>query len=283
MTAGVVFTLIDSSAKYLSDFFPVLFIVWARFAGQFVSHSAVAFRGEGVWRTRRPLLQAARSALLLLATLGNFIAIAYLPLSVTIPILFTYPLLVAAQAPFLLKEHLPVSRWLFLLLSFTGVLIIMRPGTPFFHWAMLASLASAYAVSLYGISTRAVAKYDSPTTSSLYASLGGAVVPVPFLVTLDVDWPSTPLPWIILFLIGMVLASAGHQLFAAAHRHAPASVLAPYVYTQIVMVIIAGYLFFGNFPDVWTLVGCSVIIASSLIYMRIEWRAVRAVAPDQGV
>ena len=280
------FTGVDASAKYLAGFFPLLLIVWSRFAGAMVTSVALAIVNgrTAVWRTEKPLLQLLRGFLLLLGTIANFTAVSNLPLSVTATIMFTYPLLVAAFAPMLLKESLPSSRWLYLVVSFAGVLIIMRPGTDAFHWAMLASLIAALATSLYGLTTRAVAGSESSTTSSFYAALAGTVLPIPFLFSQEIQMPDSFLPWVVLVLVGMLFAAVGHLIFTHAHRFAPAPVLAPYIYSQIVTVVVVGYVVFGDLPDAWTVVGCLVIVSSSLLYLRLEWRAAKvAVSVDEGL
>ena len=280
LAAVLIFTGVDTATKYLLGFFPVFIVVWARFAGQLLAYCGVGLmRGNrSFWRTSRPRLQLLRSCLLLLGTTLNFFALVYLPLSITVTILFTYPLLVAAFSPLLIDERLPTSRWLYLLLAFVGVLVIMRPGSDAFQWPMLLSLLCALVIAAYAIATRIVARYDPPLTNAFYSGALGAVVPL-WLLAGDWQMPAETLPWVMLLVIGALLASIGHGLFAAAHRHAPAPVLAPYVYTQIVWVTAAGYVVFGDLPDSWTIAGCLIIVAASLRYFHIEWVTLRGAAP----
>ena len=56
----------------------------------------------------------------------------------------------------------------------------------------------------------------------------------------------------------------GHYLLIRAHRLAPAAVLAPFIYTEIVWMIALGYLVFGDVPNRWTLAGVAVVVASGL-------------------
>ena len=70
----------------------------------------------------------------------------------------------------------------------------------------------------------------------------------------------------------------GHFMLIQAHRLAPASALAPFMYTQIVWMIAVGYLFFGDVPDLWTLVGAAIVVASGLFVFAGEARALRAPA-----
>ncbi len=277
IAAVIMFAGIDTTTKYLLGFFPFYLVLWLRFAGQLTSHCGIAFvLGErSFWKTNCLGLQLLRSTLLFLATMMNFWALSYLPLSITVSILFTYPLIVAAFAPLVLNERLPASRWLYLVLAFGGVLIIMRPGTIAFTWPMLISFACTFVVAAYAITTRLVARRDRSITSAFYSGLVGTAIPVWLFGAGEWQLPDTVLPWVMLFAVGAIFASLGHGLFGAAHRHAPAPVLAPYIYTQIIWVSVASYLVFGDLPDGWTITGCLIIIAANLRYLHIEWQTVR--------
>jgi drug/metabolite transporter (DMT)-like permease len=137
----------------------------------------------------------------------------------------------------LLGEHVGVRRWAAVAVGFLGILVIMRPGTQSFHWAMLFSLGAAMMGGLYNIATRKVGSRDQSETSlfyvCLFGSLGGAV-PLPW------HW-QTPHghEWLLLVIMGFAGAT-GHYLLIHAHRLASAALLAPFIYTQIVWMIIAG-------------------------------------------
>ncbi len=78
-------------------------------------------------------------------------------------------------------------------------------------------------------------------------------------------WTTPPdlLTWVLLAATGM-FGAVGHWLLILAHARAPAGVLAPFIYTQLLWMLAAGYLIFGDVPDPWTLVGAAVVIASGL-------------------
>jgi drug/metabolite transporter (DMT)-like permease len=118
----------------------------------------------------------------------------------------------------------------------------------------------SYAV--YIIITRILAYSDSSATTLFYSNLVGAAAMtalVPFFWTTPQDW------WIIFLMAFMGgCASVGHYLLILAYRHAPTSVVAPFIYTQIVSAIAVGYIFFGDLPDRWTIIGAAIVIASGL-------------------
>ena len=151
------------------------------------------------------------------------------------------------------------------------MLIVVRPGTTGFQPAALFGVASSCCWALALIITRKIAASDAPQTTILWSSVIGVIL-LTILLPFDVQWPTW---WqLALCLMLGVLSSAGQWLVVLAHRLAPASVLAPFSYTQLPWVTIGGYLVFANLPDRWTLVGASIIIASGL--------CTRAPGPRQG-
>jgi len=267
----VLFTLLDATAKHLVQTLPPAVAVFGRYVVAFVLSVAVIMRkgGPQLMRTRHPALQALRGVMLMGATMLNFIAIMHLQLAQTAAIFFTIPLWVCALSVPILGEHVGLRRWIAVAVGFLGVLVIMRPGSDSFHWAMLLSIGASFCGAIYNIVTRKVGGRDRAETSLFYVGLVGAragAVPLPFV------W-QTPegMQWLLLGFIGLV-GTIGHFMLIQAHRLAPASVLAPFMYTQIVWMILLGYIFFGDVPDVWTLVGAALVVASGLFVFAGEAR-----------
>jgi drug/metabolite transporter (DMT)-like permease len=231
-----------------------------------------------VWRmggarllvTSHRKLHAMRGLLLLGATGFNFLALNYIQLAQTSAITFSNPLIVCVLSPWLLGERVGFRRWMAVIVGFIGVLVIIRPGTAGFHWAMAASLLSALCGALYQIATRHVGLRDQALTSLFYVTLTGALGAVPLAL---VDWQTPEIwQWGLLGLAA-IFGTVGHFMLTEAHRRAPASLLAPFVYTQIVPMIVIGFLVFGDVPDGWTLAGGLVVIASGLYVLYRERRA----------
>ena len=171
------------------------------------------------------------------------------------------PLWVCALSPLLLGERVGPRRWTAVVIGFFGVLIIIRPGTESFHWAMLLSLTTALSTALYQIATRKVGVEDRALTSVFYVSLVGSLAAVPIA---PIDWVTPGLgQWSLLVLMG-IFATSGHFMLAQAHRMAPAPVLAPFLYSQIIWMTVIGYLVFGDVPDALTIAGGSIVVASGL-------------------
>jgi drug/metabolite transporter (DMT)-like permease len=256
------FALMDTTAKYLARTYPVPSIVWARYAAQTLFLVAVlAPRLRlGLLRTRRPGLQILRGVILAASTMFFFSALALMPIAEAAAITFVSPLLLTAASAWLLKERVRRSAWVALLAGLVGVLIIIRPGGAVFTPAAILPLLTAMSFAAYQLLTRKLAGIDSSMTTLFYSAVVGTVLLAP---TLPLYWhpPETAFHAALLAGLG-VLASAGHFVLIRAFEHAPPSVLAPFVYSQLVAVLVLGYLAFGDFPDGWSLLGMAIVVLS---------------------
>jgi drug/metabolite transporter (DMT)-like permease len=174
---------------------------------------------------------------------------------------FLSPLLITILSIPLLGEVVGVRRWGAVLVGMLGVLIVVRPGTGGFQPAAFWGMASSFCWAAALIITRKIATTDQPTTTLLCSAGIGAVV-LTFLVPLAWTWP-TASQWALVLLLG-VFSSLGQWMVILAHRQAPASLLAPFSYSQLIWATTLGFLVFGALPDRWTLVGAAVIVASGL-------------------
>lgn len=264
MAAAIMaFAVLDGLAKFAVQTLPTPIAVSFRyFVGLILSVIVIAQAGgPSLLSTRHPWLQAMRGLLLLASTATNFGALNYLQLAQTASISFTNPLWVCALSVPLLGEHVGIRRWTAVVIGFIGVLIVMRPGTAHFHWAMFLSLASAFCAATYNIVTRKVGGHDRAETSLFYVGLFGSLgstLPLPWFWQMPQGFE-----WLLLLGMGMA-GSLGHFMLIQAHRLAPASLLAPFAYTQIVWMIAVGFFLFRDVPDVWTLLGAAIVIGSGL-------------------
>ena len=264
------FTVIDSCAKFLVQAgLPPMEVVFVRYAGQFILVAAI-FLPTGprdLVRTKNWVLEVLRGLALLGSTILNFIAVVYLPLTVTSAISFTMPLILCALSIPLLGETVGWRRWLAILAGFVGVLIIVQPGTAAFHPAVFLSLGCAVFTALYMLMTRKLAGVDSTRTQQIYASGVATVCIAPFAFG-AFQWPALPLAWLAFGLIGLA-ALVGHLFITTAHRYAPATVLAPFGYFQIIFMTASSWLLFNQPPSVWIYVGAPIVIGSGLyIWLR---------------
>jgi drug/metabolite transporter (DMT)-like permease len=264
--ATVCFAALDATGKYLITVksVPVAEVTWVRFAGH-VIFSAVAlwpFAFTPSLRSSKPLIQVLRALLMVLTTGFNFLALRYLQLDQTITIFFLTPLLVALLAGPLLHEWVGWHRMVAIVAGFLGVLIVMHPGFGTLHWAMLLALVATLGYALYNLATRYLAAHDPAAVTQSYTPLAGALIMMPFALG---AWqmPQDAATWILFATLGF-WGGLGHWLLILAHRAAPASALAPFIYLGLIWMSFAGYLIFGDLPTLWTLGGGAVVIVAGL-------------------
>ena len=265
------FTLLDASAKWaMREGVPPLEVVWVRYVGAMVLVflTAAPDQWREMIRSNRPWMQALRSALLFGSTLLNFLALQTLQLAETMSIQFSMPLLVALSAGPLLGEWIGPRRLIAVLVGFLGVLVVTRPGVEGFKPAALYSVAGVFCYAGYILTTRFLAQADTPRTALLHSTFVGVVAIAPAMPAV---WVSPQSASAVAALAALAAFGAfGHWLIILAHRRAPAGTLAPFVYVQIVFMVAAGWLFFGDKPGPNTLAGAAIVIASGLYLLARE-------------
>jgi drug/metabolite transporter (DMT)-like permease len=239
-------------------------VAWARYTSAFVLTMLVSnpVTKPGLMKTKRPVLQVVRALLLVASTVLNFFALRWLQLDEALSIIFTFPFIVAIASGPILGEWLGWRRWTAICVGFGGVLLITRPGFGEFNPGAALSVASVTCYGFYAVLTRMVSRVDANQTSLFYNNFIGALVMlpvIPFVWQMPSSWTA------ILLMVGIgALGSVGHFFMISAHKLAPASVLSPYIYTQLIWVAILGYLVFDHVPNELTMVGAAIVICSGL-------------------
>jgi len=262
--ATIAYAVVDSLSKYQARDYPVTMIVWARYAVPLVLLLMIFLPGRGrrMLRTAFPSMQLLRGALLTAGTV--FIVLAYrtMPIAEAQAISFIHPVLLTLLAVIFLGEKVGPLGWTAVLLGFSGVLIIVRPGGGLFTPAALLPLGLALCYSSYQILTRMISKKEDSINSLFCVLLVGTVVmstALPFVWVVP-----TPRGLFFFALIG-ITSGMGHFTIIKALEYAPASLLAPFAYVQLLWVSIIGVLVFGDFPDTITLLGIATVVAGGLL------------------
>jgi drug/metabolite transporter (DMT)-like permease len=192
-----------------------------------------------------------------------FGALRFVPLAEGSAITFLAPMFVVLLSRPLLGERPGRGRYIATISGFVGVLIMLRPGSSVLHPATFLLIAMALSNALFQMLTRKLLD-ESPHTTLFYSALVGAI------------GLSLALPWIwdaslltlreggFLLLLG-ASAGLGHWLIISAYLLAPASLLTPFMYLQLIWATTYGYLVFGQLPDGWSAAGMAVIVASGLL------------------
>jgi drug/metabolite transporter (DMT)-like permease len=267
IAALALFVTMDSILKLLVARYAVPQLMFIRFVmhALLVILAVRVITGSVPWRSRAPLLQTLRSLTLAVSNFALSSALVHIPLADATAISFAAPALTVALAALLLGEAVSARRWAGVVLGLAGVLVALRPpfltGEPL-HWAMLLPLGTALGNTAYQLLTRKLAGLDDPRTTFVHTGIAAAAVtglaqPFAWETPALADWP-------LLLALGL-LGGAGHCILVLAFARAPASVLAPMSYTQLLWAGLAGVLVFGDWPDGWTLLGAAVIAAGGVL------------------
>jgi drug/metabolite transporter (DMT)-like permease len=269
LAAMAVLPYLDVAAKFLGQQgMPVLQIVWGRMAFGALLTLPFVLKSDGAaaFIPSLPGYQALRAILLLASTAFFFAGLNYLSVADTLAIFFVQPLVLTLLSPFLLGEHVGWRRWIAVAVGFCGTLIIIRPGLKELNLGVLFALLSGTSLALYLLLTRRISGRVSALVTTFQTNLIAAVI---LTVTMFWIWVAPNLwQWFLMALVGLI-AVAGHYLIVRSYDYAEASLLAPLAYTEMITAVIAGWFFFGDFPDIWTFAGVAILIAC-VIY--ISWR-----------
>jgi drug/metabolite transporter (DMT)-like permease len=214
-------------------------------------------------RTTSAGLQILRGAMLALSSVVFVLALRHMPIAAVSSIVFLAPVIVAVAGGPLLGERVGARTWIALAGGFTGVLLIIRPGGEAFTWWAFLPLGCAFMFAGYQILTRKLAGHDDPITTLFYPGLIAVLAIPPAFPGSVTGLPSVPLHLAMLIAIG-VLGAVGHFLLIRAHHHAPATLLAPFGYTQLLVILILGFAVFGEAPDGLALTGIVLIASAGL-------------------
>ncbi len=256
------YTGTDSSAKFLGLHLPIWQVVWARYLGAtlFAVGLANPFARAHLLRPKRLRLQMVRSLFLLGSTILSFTAVRFLPLADMTAINFALPLAIALAAGPVLGEWVGPRRLAAIVVGFLGVLIVVRPWTGTLQPAMALCLLNVVVTAGYNMMTRVVSRSDASLTTLIYSTLVGSVLLTPIVA---VGWvqPQSPMVWFVLCVMG-IIGAFGHWLLILAHARAPASILAPFAYTQLIWAGLSGFVIFGDVPTASTVIGAAVVVVS---------------------
>jgi drug/metabolite transporter (DMT)-like permease len=286
--AASCFATMDSASRYLGGFMPVLLFFWARYAFQAVAMGAwlSARGGRAAFATAQPRFQAVRGGLLAATSAASFYGVQLMPVPEFTAINMLTPLLVIVLAGWWLHERVSRVRWALVAGGFAGALIVIRPGSGVFGWAVLFPLAGAMFYASFQVLTRRLSGTESPYATHFYTGLTGTLILTPFLLFSPIPvWQTlqvAPAWQIGLMLLIGALGTVGHLFLIRALGMAPTATLMPFVYLQIAVATVLGWLIFRQVPDGWAFVGMGVIAACGAAG---AWLNLRAMArpPDRVV
>lgn len=259
VAAVACFAVLDTTTKFISTSVPVMMALWFRYAFQALATTAVILpiRHKVRLRTDHPKFQFLRGVLLLSTSVFAYFGLQHMPVGEFTAIVMITPLVITLLASFTLGERVSWLRWLLVIGGFIGTLIIIRPDSDDFNWAMLLPLGLVASNAGFQILTSRLARTENPLTTHFYTGWVATLVTLAALPFVWIHLDSAML-WIGLAIMGL-MGAVGHFMMILAYGRAPASTLTPFLYAQIGFAMIGGWLLFSHVPDQWTLLGMLMI------------------------
>ena len=268
------FASMDATAKYLMKEIGPAQTIWARYTVQAILVTVLILPKINVYgRTKYPKLQFLRSVALMMATTLFFFAFSRLGLAEASAIFNISPVLITFGAFLFLREQIGPRRVIGIMVSLLGALIIIRPGSGVFTIYALLPLGAAIFYSTYSLVTRFVGADESPWTSLFYSAIFGTIC---YSIYIVFHWNPMSSNALLLTIIIGLFGTAGHICLIRALTLGEASLVAPFIYTNLLFTTIWGLVLFGNFPDFWTICGALIIVAAG-VYVWERDRVVRQI------
>jgi drug/metabolite transporter (DMT)-like permease len=258
----LLFAMLETTAKFLSQTYPVPLIVWFRYVTHFFLMLLLLGPryGSRLIKTDNPKAQIIRALLLMGSTLLYFTALSGLPLATAKSISFVSPLLVTIFALWFLKEHVSLGRWIAVVVGLLGVLLVISPSGKF-DWYFGLPLMAAVCYSLYQIMTRRFSATEHPVTTLFYTGFVGSIV---ISLIVPIFWVAPQIRDLPLFLFLGFAGAFGHFMLIKAMELEDASFLSPLTYVQLIWVTLLGYFAFDHLPTNVGFVGMAIIVGAGL-------------------
>lgn len=261
----------DAIIKALGETYSVFQIIFFGMLFAFVPMALLimADKSQENFRPHHPWLVLARSGLTIIAMSGAFYAFVSLPLTEVYALLFTVPLLITALSVPLLGEVVRARRWAAVGVGLIGVIVVLRPGVSALTLGHISGLTAALAASLAAIVVRKIGGGERPAVLILYPMMLSLLA---MGLTLPAVYQPVALPDLGLMAAVGLLSVIAQLCTIAGYRSAPAAVVAPMQYTQIVWATAYGALFFAERPDMYVALGSAIVIGSGVF---VVWRESR--------
>ncbi|WP_425073237.1 DMT family transporter [Sagittula sp. S175] len=269
------FAACDVQAKYLTEYFHAVEVVWFRQIGLFLGVAAlIAIKGPGLLRSHLPGIQIARGLCAVVSSICFVVAVSFVPLADAVAVSFMAPFFVTLMSAVFLREPVGPRRWAAVTVGFVGMLIVIRPGLGVINPAILLVVLAASFFALRQVLSRSLSGADPVVTTVAYTSITATLI---LSVALPMYWQTPESLKLWLVVLGLTSTAAlGEVLVIRALDIAQAVVVAPMHYSLIIWSTFYGFVVFGDLPDQWTFLGCAIIVASGLYTLHRERLNARA-------
>jgi drug/metabolite transporter (DMT)-like permease len=266
----LLFSLMDASVKWLGASYPTTQIMFFRCSVALVPVLVIiCWRGGfGILRTQQKKLHLLRSLMGVSAMGLAFYAFSRMRLAEAVSILHTAPLFMTALSVLVLRETVGIRRWSAVLLGFTGMLMVVRPGSGMLESGSLFMLAAAFLIGGTTILIRHLSKLDDPVCITFYFTVSGVIVSL--LGIMLQGWTAPPASDLALLSLVGLLGGAAQYLMTLSYQRLAIAIVAPLKYLTIVFSGVIGYLVWGEIPDLQSLCGITLIIVTGLYTLHRE-------------
>ena len=210
-------------------------------------------------------LQIIRSLLSILESGLFVLSFKYLSLANAHSIGALAPIIIVVLSVFILNEKVSIKTWIAIFVGFIGVLIIIRPASDVFNINAFIPLLAAFFLGLYQIATKKMSEYDAPEVSLFYSSLVGIFITSILAFNF---WQPVDVKSVYFFVPIGLFFSLGIYFQILALKNARASIIQPFHYTLIFWAIIFGIFFYGDIPDLYTIIGAIIITTSGIFVIK---------------
>jgi len=254
------------SAEYTS--FQILFI--RTLFGLAILTPILWRNGFSTLKTRRLPLHMSRAVFAYFGMLGLFIGLGSIPIAEVVSLSFTQPIFIFLLAAILLGEKLNARRVIAILGGFAGVLILLRPGFTEVGFGAAVVLGGAIAYAFSNVCIKKLMTTENVTSTTVWVNIlmcPLAGIPAAFY------WVTPTLPDLALLAGVGLTGTAGIWFISRAYATAEMSAVVPFDFLRLPIVAAAGWIWFGEITDVWTIAGAAVIFASTYALARWEVRS----------
>jgi drug/metabolite transporter (DMT)-like permease len=217
--------------------------------------------GAQLLRTPRLGRYLFRCAIGLVSMFAGFWAIGHLPLAQAIALSYSSPLFVTIFAALILHERVRARRWTAVALGFLGVVVLLRPGADTFNAFSLIAVGAAVFNGLVSIQIKELSRTEPADRIVFWTTLLWVLMSAPPALAVW-TWPHG-LTWLWVVLAG-TLGTTGHMLWTRALKLGEVTALMPISFMQLPLVALAGYLWFGETLDRYTIIGASIIVGTNV-------------------
>ncbi len=256
------------SAEYTS--FQILFI--RTLFGLAILTPILWRNGFSTLKTRRLPLHMSRAVFAYFGMLGLFIGLGSIPIAEVVSLSFTQPIFIFLLAAILLGEKLNARRVIAILGGFAGVLILLRPGFTEVGFGAAVVLGGAIAYAFSNVCIKKLMTTENVTSTTVWVNIlmcPLAGIPAAFY------WVTPTLPDLALLAGVGLTGTAGIWFISRAYATAEMSAVVPFDFLRLPIVAAAGWIWFGEITDIWTIAGAAVIFASTYALARSEARKKR--------